>query len=239
MLAVHDTAELVLTCPRCGGKLRRRSASFPRCPRCRELLITCRYCLHYDTTVLDCGHPLLRDQVRVSDPETFTECPYHASSLAGKAPPLQARLRRIGIGAGILIVAASLFSIFFRVVIHTPEHKLFMSATASDQVSEGDPSSVRFLIWNAGDKPVRQVILALNRTYLSKFILVSMDPHPLSVVTTSGVRYYYYGPLKPGEDFRVHFAFTARRPGTHRLRALLYSEQGFERREEAATTILP
>jgi len=141
--------------------------------------------------------------------------------------------------ASLLIFAASLFAVFFHIVPWMPEPTLLMSVTATEQVAEGDTALVRFIVWNVSDQPVKQVLLALNRTYLSKFILQSMDPKPAVLVPTAGARFYYYGPLQPGQDLRIEISLLARRPGTHRLKAQLYSEHGLQRREEAITTILP
>lgn len=240
MLAVPDSAELVMVCPRCGGRLRPRAPSFPRCPRCRMLLVTCRYCLHYDTTVLDCGHPLLRDHTHVTDPDIFTQCPYHASSLSITAPAMvRARLVKMAVAACVLFTAATLLAFFFRAGPVAREQTLFMAVRAPDQLTEGETGTLSLLIWNAGEEPTQRVVVALNRTYLSKFRFESMEPRPANVVLTSGVRYFYYGPLPTGESMRVEMRLTARRVGTHKLKVWLYSEQGLQRSQEADTTVMP
>ena len=64
-------------CPKCGTVNYKGARSYPRCRRCQEHLLKCRYCAHFDRRLLDCGHPLLREGSHINDPDLYAACPHH------------------------------------------------------------------------------------------------------------------------------------------------------------------
>lgn len=230
-----------LTCPACGASTRRRHPRFPRCRTCGELLIKCRYCNHFDMRIMDCTHEVLADRIHVSDPDLFTECPYHTYvPRRGAVVRPRTRFKSLALIGGVLIAGAVFFAIAYRAG-RQPTSKIVVLATTTEQMTVGTTGQVRVTLLNRGRSVVRQISITLDRRFLSRFHydFKLLSPPPRAIRALRAMWYLEFGGLRPDESVSIVLPITGEKPGTHRLRYQVFSEEGLHERGEAATTVLP
>jgi len=241
MSAAATGSDERLTCPLCGASTRRKHPRYPRCRTCGELLIKCRYCANFDMRIMDCTHEVLADRIRVSDPDLFTECPYHSYvPRRGAVVRPRARLKSLTLIGGALIAGAVFLAIAYRAG-RQPANKIVVLATTPEQMTVGTTGQVRVTLVNRGRSAVRQITVSLDRRFLSRFRFdfKMLDPPARRWYSTRAMWHLEFGGLRPDESLSIVLPITGDKPGSHRLRYQVFSEEGLHERGETATTVLP
>ena len=226
----------VLKCPKCGRLCRERVVPFPRCARCHEHLLTCRYCAHYDARMLDCVSPFRPEDLRIRDPDLYLACPHHKTTLAPPEP--RAIRKRVWVPAfGILLVAVlGVFILARRGPAPPPGPDLHARVVPVEEAILQEPMVIEVQIWNPGPGPVSDVIMAIDRSYQRHVNLTYVEPEPVVQRRTSKWERLWFPGLDKGETLEVYLHVMPVKQGTWQFKAEVTSPDA-PRREQLATTL--
>jgi hypothetical protein len=226
---------VVLKCPKCGRLCREGVVPFPRCARCHEQLLKCRYCADYDARMLDCVSPFRTDEPRIRDPDLYLACPYHRTTLAPTQKALRRRVWMAAIAIGLLAGAGAIFAVWPR---PAPPHGPNLHARIAPPTEESflrEPMVLEFQIWNPGPGRISEIILALDRSYRKHVELTYVEPEPLEERRTLKWDRMWFSGLEEGEVLEVRLHVTPIKQGTWQLLAEVLSPD-ISRRETVAAT---
>ena len=227
---------LVLKCPKCGKLCREGLVPFPRCGRCHEQLLKCRYCADYDARMLDCVSPLRAEDFHVRDPDLYLACPHHRTTLAPVAP--RALGRRVWMPAVALTMAAVAVAVIFTRPRPAPEGGLALHARVAPahETYLGEPMVLELQIWNPGPGKTDEIVLALDRTYRKHVQLTYVEPEPFAERRTRRWHRMWFSGLEEGEVLDVRMHMVPIKQGTWQMRAEVMSP-GVAKRERLQATL--
>jgi len=224
---------VVLKCPKCGKLCREGLVPWPRCGRCHERLLKCRYCADFDARMLDCVSTFRSEDFRMRDPDLYLACPHHRTTLEVR-PPQRLVRRQVWAGVFLLGVAAVAAMLVLRPrdtassqpVVHA------RGVPAPDAVVH-EPMVVELQIWNPGPGDVEQVIVALDRSCERYLRLTYVEPTPLAQRRTESARIMWFARLAKGEVLSLRLHVTPTKEGSIHLEADV-EVPGSGRREHVA-----
>ncbi|HUT75113.1 MAG TPA: hypothetical protein VM221_09825 [Armatimonadota bacterium] len=228
---------VTLKCPQCGKLCREGIVPFPRCGRCHEQLLKCRYCADYDAQMLDCVSISRPDDFHISDPDRYLACPFHKSTLDLAR---QALVRsRVWVTTLILAVVAALAVVLLaRHYAPPPAPAVVLHAriAPTEVVSVREPAIISIQIWNPGPGRVEQVVVALDRSCERHLRLDRIMPKPSRQRRTDRTRRMWFPALAAGGVLDLQLHVTPVRAGTCRLAAEIMAP-GSGRRERVKTSL--
>jgi len=210
---------------------------FPRCGRCHEQLLKCRYCADYDARTLDCVSPFRVEDFHIKDPDLYLACPHHMTTLA---PTVQPAVRwKLWLPVLILVVAAAVATAIIArrwapASATTPV--LHARVAPTDNMFMDEPIVLHLQIWNPGPGSVEQVVVALDRTYEKHVRLTYVEPEPLQHRLGRKFERMWFSSLEEGEVLDVRLHTTAVAQGTWQVR-LEVMAPGSGRRELVNATL--
>lgn len=204
----------VLKCPRCGRLCRVGVVPFPRCARCHEHLLKCRYCARFDERMLDCTSEYRDPDFRISDPDLYLACPYHKTTIAVNVE--RAVRRRVWVPALGLVVVAVLAALMVERTIRRPPTdaaQLHARLLPIEVAYLHDPLTMTIQIWNAGPGRAEQVVLRLDRSYERYVKLDDVTPEPTQRIRTPETYALWFPELASGGTLNVNLEVTPHRRG--------------------------
>jgi hypothetical protein len=225
---------VVLKCPKCGRLCREGLVPWPRCARCHEQLLKCRYCRHYDAQLLDCTSLHRADEPPIRDPDAYLACPYHSSRLK----PVEKVVRRRVWMPGIAFVVVAGLIAFAAARIRAPSVTGPVLHARVEPIEESflnEPLTVKLQVWNPGPGDVQQVIVSLDRSFEKHVKLDQADPTPLRQRRGRKWLRMWFGELKEGETLDLNLLVKPIRTGTWQLRADILSPDTPHREQIQAT----
>lgn len=217
-------------CPKCGTINEEGARSYPRCRRCGEHLLKCRYCSHFDQAVLDCVHPLLREGSHISDPDLYAACPQHDTTLrlgaGGRAAALFASppVRTALVLAALIAAGGYTFAHYYKRANEVAVPRLVMTAALHPaRASAGQVVWIKVDIANRGRVPAEHVTLYVDRAFCAQFEPVELAPIPEATLFDQQWERLDFGTLGRGAGITVRYTFQAKQPGTFPLRLQLRS----------------
>jgi hypothetical protein len=226
----------VLKCPKCGRLCRSGVVPFPRCARCHEHLLKCRYCAYYDARMLDCVSPYRPEDLRIRDPDLYLACPHHKTTLT---PPEPRALRtRVWMPAFCVLLLAVLgITILARLRPAAPTRpELHARVVPVEEAILQEPVVMEVQVWNPGPGRVSDVIVAIDRSYQKHVNLTYVEPEPAVQRRGSKWERLWFPGLKQGEVLEVYLHVTPIKQGTWQFKAEVTSPDA-PRREQVATTL--
>ena len=208
----------VLKCPKCGRLCREGLVPFPRCAHCHEQLLKCRYCADYDARILDCVSPFRADEPSIRDPDLYTACPYHRTTLLPAPKALRSRVWVTAVVLGLLAAGGAMFALQPRPVGPRPNLYARLAPLAEEAVRD-QPMVVELQIRNPGPGRASEVIVGLDRTYRKHVRLTGVEPEPLARRSTLKWDRMWFSELEQGQMLAVSLHVTPITGGTWRLRA--------------------
>jgi len=227
---------VVLKCPKCGRLCREGVVPWPRCGRCHEQLLKCRYCADFDARMLDCVSTFRPEDFRMRDPDLYLACPHHRTTL-GVGPPQRLVRRLVWAGALVLAVAAITAMLVLRPRnTASPQPVVHARAVPVAEAVVREPLVVELQIWNPGPGDVEQVVVALDRSCERYLRLTYVEPTPLAQRRTKSARIMWFARLAEGEVLSLRLHVTPTRDGSTHLEAEV-AVPGSGRRERVAAPL--
>lgn len=226
---------VVLKCPKCGRLCREGLAPWPRCGRCQEQLLKCRYCQDYDARQLDCISLHRADEPPIRDPDAYLSCRYHRSTLR----PIEKVVRRRVWMPGFALIAAAIVVATLAARMRTPPAsgpRLHARVQSFQEAFVSEPMTVKLQVWNPGPGDVSQVIVALDRSLEKHVKLTRVDPQPARQRRGRKWLRLWWPGLRETETLDVTLSVTPIKAGTWQLRADILSPDS-PRREQIEATL--
>jgi len=227
---------VVLRCPKCGRLCRAGVLPFPRCARCHEHLLKCRYCAHYDARLLDCVSPFRPEAFPIRDPDLYLACQHHKTTLAPALPAVRRRVWMPLIALFVLAIAAGAV-IMLRLQAAPPRGPMLHARVPPMEESfVHEPLVVTLQVWNPGPGAVREIIVSLHRSYEKHVKLDYVEPRPSHQRRTRRAQHMWFAGLEEGQVLDVLLHVTPIRQGTWQMQVDVVSPDS-DRREHVKATL--
>jgi len=204
-------------CPICGTINPDGGRRLARCASCHEALGKCRYCVHYDSRLLDCTHLARATNERVLDADEMLNCPQFGTRLPASAPArrILPLIRTLVIGAAVgLGLMFGLSRLVARKAPHSTPLRTSVSAPAS--LFGEEPLEIKVFVQNQADQPAEDVRVALAGRGMRSLTCQSVDPAECFEEATPQRVTAYLGEIAPGDVgivvFRLSTGSTGRFP---------------------------
>jgi hypothetical protein len=226
----------VLKCPKCGRLCRTGLVPFPRCARCHEHLLKCRYCADYNARMLDCVSTFRPEDFHIRDPDLYLACPHHRTTLA--LTEGQVVRRRVWVPAlGALVIAVvAVFAVARFQATPTKGPTLHARFVPVQEAILQEPTLIQVQIWNPGPGRVNDVIMGIHRSYERHLKLTSVEPEPVTQRRTRQWERFWFPGLGEGETLEVWLHVVPVKQGVWRFRAEVTSPD-VPRREQLSTKV--
>jgi hypothetical protein len=209
---------------------------FPRCARCHEQLLKCRYCAHYDARLLDCVSPFRPEAFPIRDPDLYLACPHHKTTLAAPRPVVR---RRVWLPSVALFGVAIAIGVAVMLRLQAPPPRgpvLHTRIAPTEEGVVGEPLIMTLQVWNAGPGAAREIVVSLDRSCEKRIKLESVEPEPVQRRRTRGAEHMWFGRLEEGQVLDVALHMTPLKCGKCRMQADVASPDS-DRRDRVKTLL--
>jgi hypothetical protein len=209
-------------CPICGTVNPDGGRRLARCASCHEALRKCRYCIHYDSRLLDCTHVSRATDDRILDADEVLNCPQFGTRLPSSAPARRVLpiIRTVAIGA--VVGLGLMFGLSRLVAPKTPgSTRLQTSVSAPTSMFREDPLEIKVFVHNQADQPAKDVRVALVGRGMRNLTCLAVDPAECFEEATPQRVSAYLGEIAPGDIGTVLFRLSAGSTGKLPIAALV------------------
>jgi len=203
---------VAVRCPICGTISPDGGRRLARCASCHEALGKCRYCIHYDSRLLDCTHLARATDDRILDADEALNCPQFETRLPSRAPARRVlplvRTLVIGAAVGLGLMLGLSRLVALRALHSTP---LRTSVSAPASMFSEDPLEIKVFVLNQADQPAQDVRVALAGRGMRSLTCQAVDPAECFEEATPQRVSAYLGEIAPGDIGAVAFRLSANR----------------------------
>jgi len=224
--------------------------TFPVCHKCKENLIKCRYCHHFDPRLIECTCvERITSDIRVgssiADPDTPINCPYYVTSRKYEVKALLLQQHRQAIislaiaALFLMIMAFGMNLVVSRQSASITEGALSLQAAVPDQIDMTQSLNVTLNIISLPTGGSEDVTMRLDKDSLATFRWIGSEPPPVRIEPTKKFIYFHYGPMPASQTQQIVWTLAPERVGNYKFHLALFDNAEICATQTLAISVMP